>query len=64
MKEEAYIWTMVAQRFEVPIASQSELQLLYGFDSSTYQQLDDIAEKVEEMIDSGSFNVSVIPRFK
>lgn len=64
MKEEAYIWTMVAQRFNVPIASKSELQLLYGFDSSTYSQLDDIAESVEEQINSGTFTASIIPRFK
>ncbi|MGD8122719.1 DUF2989 domain-containing protein [Vibrio sp. TRT 2004] len=63
-KEEAYIWTMVAQRFNVPIASKSELQLLYGFDSSTYSQLDDIAEEIEEMVNNGTFNASIVPRFK
>lgn len=63
-KKEAYIWTMVAQRFEVPIASTSELQLLYGFDKSTYQQLDDIAEQLEDAINSGTFSAKMVPTFK
>lgn len=63
-KEEAYIWTMVAQRFNVPIASESELQLLYGFDSSTYSQLDDIAANIEDVVNSGTFNASIIPKFR
>ncbi|KJY83117.1 hypothetical protein TW81_08880 [Vibrio galatheae] len=63
MKKEAYIWTMVAQKFGVPIVSESELQLLYGFDSSVYNQLDDIADRVEDAIESGTFNATLIPKF-
>ncbi|KLN63087.1 MULTISPECIES: DUF2989 domain-containing protein [Vibrio] len=64
MKKEAYVWTMVAQKFNVPIASDSELQLLYGFDKSVYDQLDDIADQVEDAIMSGTFNGAIIPKFK
>ncbi|MEX0336631.1 DUF2989 domain-containing protein [Vibrio tubiashii] len=64
MKKEAYVWTMVAQKFEVPIASESELQLLYGFDSSIYKQLDEIADQFEDAIMSGTFNAAMIPKFK
>lgn len=63
-KKEAYIWTMVAKRYEVPIASESELQLLYGFDNSVYNQLDDIAENVEDAINNGTFNKGLVPKFK
>ncbi|MFM2589341.1 DUF2989 domain-containing protein [Vibrio sp. TBV020] len=63
-KKEAYIWTMVAHRYDVPIASTSELQLLYGFDKSTYQQLDEIAEQFEDAINSGTFKATMVPKFK
>lgn len=64
LKKEAYIWTEVAKSYEVPVASQSELQLLYGFDQSTYDQLDDIAEEIESAIKSGNFASSMIPTFR
>lgn len=64
MKKEAYVWTMVAEKFEVPIASESELQLLYGFDKSVYDQLDEIADQFEDAIMSGTFNAAMIPKFK
>ncbi|NVD06265.1 DUF2989 domain-containing protein [Vibrio sp. JPW-9-11-11] len=64
LKEEAYIWTRVAESFNVPIASQNELQLLYGFENSIYDQLDDIAEQIEESIRGGTFSSEQIPRFE
>lgn len=63
-KKEAYIWTMVAHRYDIPIASSNELQLLYGFDKSTYQQLDEIAEQFEDAINKGTFKASMVPTFK
>lgn len=64
LKKEAYIWTMVAEKFEVPIASQAELKLLYGFESGVYSQLDDIADEVEDAVMSGTFTAALIPKFK
>lgn len=64
MKQEAYIWTMVAKNFEVPIASEAELQLLYGFSDSIYQQLDDIADNIEDAVKGGEFKASMVPRLK
>ncbi|MGF1720303.1 DUF2989 domain-containing protein [Vibrio kyushuensis] len=61
-KERAYIWAMVAKDFDVPIASDQEIQLLYGFTKDKYQELDDIADSVEDSISSGSFNRNVIPQ--
>lgn len=64
LKQEAYIWTRVAEAFNVPIASHNELQLLYGFEQSIYDQLDDIAEQIEDSIRAGTFNAEQIPRFE
>ncbi|WP_100753170.1 DUF2989 domain-containing protein [Vibrio salilacus] len=63
LKEEAYIWTRIAESFNVPIASQSELQLLYGFEPSIYDQLDDIADQIEDSIRAGTFKSEQIPKF-
>ncbi|MBW3696450.1 DUF2989 domain-containing protein [Vibrio sp. T187] len=60
-KEKAYIWAMVAQRFEVPIASESELSLLYGFSAEKYDQLEDIAAKIEDAIEDGMYKRTLIP---
>ncbi len=54
-KEHAYIWAIVANQFGVPIASESELHLLYGFEKSKYKQLALEAEKLKDAIESGKF---------
>ncbi|MCW8335374.1 DUF2989 domain-containing protein [Vibrio sp. SCSIO 43135] len=60
-KERAYIWAMVAKSFNVPIASEQEIQLLYGFSESHYAKLEKIADNIEDAVKSGSFKRSMIP---
>ncbi len=42
---ESYLWAMVGKEFEVPIASDSELRLLFGLTEEDYQLLNDQAER-------------------
>ncbi len=56
----AYIWAMVGKEFDVPIASEAELALMYGFDEQTFERLDDVAELVVDSIEKGQYHPSVI----
>ena len=61
-KERAYIWTMVAKRFDVQVASEKNLKVMFHFsDASKYDELDDIAGKVAKAIDKGHYHPSLIP---
>ncbi len=59
--EKAYMWAMVAKRFEVPIASQAELSVMYRFNAEKYQELNDIADVIEDAIQEGMFKASLVP---
>ncbi|MGR5210101.1 DUF2989 domain-containing protein [Vibrio rotiferianus] len=61
-KERAYIWTMVAKRFEVQVASEKNLKVMFNFpDTSKYDALDDIASNVAKAIDKGRYQPRLIP---
>ena len=60
-KEHAYVWAMVGKEYKVPIASESELALLYGFDEEKFEKLDDIAATVVKSIKEGQYRKSVVP---
>ncbi len=60
--ERAYVWAMVGKEFDVPIASQSELALMYGFDDAKFERLDDIAESVVEAINKGEYRSNTLPK--
>ncbi|ATC57852.1 DUF2989 domain-containing protein [Vibrio anguillarum] len=60
-KEKAYIWAMVGKTFNVPVASETELKLLYGFDQEKFDALDDITEKIVDAIKNGQFKPELIP---
>ncbi|MET2898728.1 DUF2989 domain-containing protein [Vibrio rotiferianus] len=61
-KERAYIWTMVAKRFDVQVASEKNLKVMFHFsDASKYDELDDIAGKVAKAIDKSHYHPSLIP---
>ncbi|USD31627.1 MULTISPECIES: DUF2989 domain-containing protein [Vibrio] len=63
-KEQAYVWAMVAKRFDVPIiGSEQEMQILYGFSQEKYEQLDGIADTIENALESGSFQRNMVPSF-
>lgn len=58
-KERAYVWAIVASNFDVPIASDKELQLLYGFSDAKYRQLQELADDLESAIKSGKYRTSM-----
>ncbi|PNH80047.1 DUF2989 domain-containing protein [Vibrio diazotrophicus] len=60
-KEHAYVWAMVGKEYDVPIASESELALMYGFDEEKFEKLDDIAETVVKSIKEGQYRKSIVP---
>jgi len=60
-RERAYIWAMVGKEFNVPIASESELALMYGFDQDKFERLDLIAEKVTDALEEGQYTPHTIP---
>ncbi len=60
-KEKAYIWAQVGKQFNVSVADESKLSLLYGFDKETYSQLDSIANNVVSAIKKGQYASSIIP---
>ncbi len=54
---------MVAKRYDVPIASEAELNVLYRFDKSQYKQFNDDAEKIVEAIEDGVYTASIVPNY-
>ncbi len=60
-KEHAYIWAMVGKEYNVPIAKESELNLLYGFDEEKFDKLDKIAQTVVKSIKQGQYKMSIVP---
>lgn len=60
-KEKAYIWAMVGKAFNVPVASEAELELLYGFTQEKFDRLDLIADQITEAIKNGQFKASLMP---
>ncbi|WP_165311887.1 DUF2989 domain-containing protein [Vibrio ziniensis] len=60
-KEHAYIWAMVGKEYKVPVASESELVLLYGFDEEKFDKLDEIAETVVKSIKQGQYKKNIVP---
>lgn len=61
--EKAYVWAMVAKDFDVPIASEAELTVLYRFDIPQYKQFNDDAEKIVEAIEDGVYTASIVPNY-
>ncbi len=60
-KEAAYIWTQVAAEYGVQLVPKQQLQLLYGFNDTKYEELDDMASQVESALKSGTFKASLVP---
>lgn len=60
--EKAYIWAMVAKEFEVPIASKSELSLMYGFSAEKYEELESVASTIENAIEDGQYKRGMMPK--
>lgn len=63
MKEHAYIWAKVAHEFDIPIAAENELQLLYGFDKDKSEQLQETADTIADAVEDGVFDQKIVPMF-
>ncbi|EGQ9351773.1 DUF2989 domain-containing protein [Vibrio parahaemolyticus] len=62
-KKQAYLWAMVAKRFDVPLADEKQLQRMYHFeDPSQYEKLDKLADTIAKAILKGSYSPDMIPK--
>ncbi len=61
-KKRAYLWAMVAKRFDVPIADEKQLKRMFDFnDPDQNQKLDDLAKSIANNIEQGSYSPDLIP---
>ncbi|CAM2742486.1 DUF2989 domain-containing protein [Vibrio mytili] len=61
-KQDAYLWAMVAKRFDVPLADEKQLKRMYDFDDpNQYEHLDDQAEVIAKAIENGTYSTTMIP---
>ncbi|CAM3534009.1 hypothetical protein VA7868_03858 [Vibrio aerogenes CECT 7868] len=58
--EESYIWAIVGKEFGVPVASERDLKIIYGFPDEKFSQLDDIADQVTSAIKKKQYKPSLI----
>ncbi|WP_112478330.1 DUF2989 domain-containing protein [Vibrio variabilis] len=57
--EQSYLWAMVATKFDIPIASENELRLMFNLSESTYKRLQKQADIVTKAIKSGDYTPSL-----
>ncbi|WP_104026982.1 DUF2989 domain-containing protein [Vibrio jasicida] len=61
-KEQAYLWAMVAKRFDVPLANEQQLKRMFNFSKTEkYEQLDDLAKSISKSIEKGNYSPRMIP---
>ncbi|TKF22582.1 DUF2989 domain-containing protein [Vibrio genomosp. F6] len=60
--EHSYIWAIVGKEFEVPIASERDLQRMYGFDQEKVDRLNTIAENIADEIKDGNYSRNMLPK--
>lgn len=53
---ESYLWAMVGKQFDIPIAPENELRLMFGLKDSDYTELADKAKKVAKAISNGEYS--------
>lgn len=58
----AYLWAMVAKEFGVPLATQRELNIMFGFSDQEYEQLNELADEVVSALKSGQYRASLVPK--
>ncbi len=61
-KAQAYLWAMVAKRFDVPLADEQQLKRMFNFaQPEKYEQLDDLAKSISKAIEKGNYSPRMIP---
>ena len=61
-KEQAYLWAMVAKRFDVSLADENQLKRMFNFaEQEKYDQLDDLAKSLSKAIVKGRYSPKMIP---
>ena len=60
-KEYAYIWALVGKGFELQVASEKQLDLLYSFTEEEKERLSRISETIQESIETQTFASSLLP---
>ncbi|MCJ2375462.1 DUF2989 domain-containing protein [Vibrio sp. ZSDZ34] len=56
--EQSYTWAMVGRHFNVPIANDNELRLLYPFGDTTFTKLNSKANEIISSIEKGTYQQS------
>lgn len=61
-KTNAYMWTMVAKKFDLPVADEQQLKRMFFFsDPDEYQKLDKLAQEIATSIEKGNYSPELIP---
>lgn len=60
-KEYAYIWALVGKGFELQVASEKQLDLLYQFTDEEKERLSKISDTIQESIETQTFASSLLP---
>ncbi len=59
--KQAYIWALMAKDFNVPVASQQELNRIYRFDESTQDELVELKDTISKAVSNHQFSPSLTP---
>ncbi|MGR5093151.1 DUF2989 domain-containing protein [Vibrio maritimus] len=54
--QQSFLWAMVAKQFDIPIASDNELRLMFDLEDSEYDRLRSQANTVAKAIKNGSYS--------
>ncbi|MCG9664748.1 DUF2989 domain-containing protein [Vibrio mediterranei] len=60
LPKQSYLWAMVGKEFDVPIASDNELRLLFGLAEEDYRSLNEQAKTVAKAIDNGNYTRDLV----
>lgn len=62
-KEHAYIWVLVGKAFDLPVASERNLMVLYHFSEQQKEQFQTVADTIVEAINDGEYRRSILPKY-
>lgn len=59
LPDQSYLWAMVATHFDIPIASENELRLMFNLSDDDYERLQKQADIVTKAIKNGDYTPSL-----